>query len=105
MKISKHHRNAISQSDDVPLPFVQVSTLIDELTIIEDVLFAGHTGVVVKLTQAAVSCPESQPALLESLMKAFHTEHDPQHCAPVFLSLMTHDMVFGGDEAKLEVCS
>ena len=51
----------------------------------EEILFAGHTGVVVKLTEAAAeSCPEKQPALLESLLKAFHTEHDPKHCAPVF---------------------
>ena len=64
----------------------------------------GHTGVVVKLTEAAVSCPERQPALLESLMKAFHTEHDPKHCAPVFLSLLTHDMIFDGAEEQKEVC-
>ena len=49
---------------------------------------------VVKLTQAAVSCPEKQASLLDSLLKAFHTEHNTNHCAPVFISLMTHDMVF-----------
>ena len=78
---------------------MQVSSLIDELSSLEEILFAGHTGVVVKLTEAAAeSCPEKQPALLESLLKAFHTEHDPKHCAPVFLSLMTHEMVFGNDD-------
>ena len=82
---------------------MQVSSLTDELSSLEDILFAGHTGVVVKLTQAAVSCPEKQPAMLESLLKAFHTEHDPKHCAPVFLSLMTHEMVFGNDD-KAKVC-
>ena len=78
--------------------YMQVSSLIDELGSLEDILFAGHTGVVVKLTQAAVSCPEKQPAILESLLRAFHTEHDPKHCAPVFLLLMTHEMVFGNDD-------
>lgn len=81
------------------LAYMQVSSLIDELSSLEEILFAGHTGVVVKLTEAAAeSCPEKQPALLESLLKAFHTEHDPKHSAPVFLSLMTHEMVFGSDD-------
>ena len=82
---------------------MQVSSLIDELSSLEEILFAGHTGVVVKLTEAAAeSCHEKQPALLESLLRAFHTEHDPKHCAPVFLSLMTHEMVFGNaDKPKV----
>lgn len=76
-----------------------MSVLIDELIKVEDILFVGHTGVVVKLTQAAVSCPGKQSAVLECLLKAFHTEHDTKHCVPVFLSLMTHDMVFeSGDK-------
>ena len=77
---------------------MQVSSLVDELGSLEDILFAGHTGVVVKLTEAAVSCPEKQPTIVESLLRAFHTEQDPEHCALVFLSLMTHEMVFGSDE-------
>ena len=76
----------------------QVSSLVDELGSLEDILFAGHTGVVVKLTEAAVSCPEKQPTIVKSLLRAFHTEHDPEHCALVFLSLMTHEMVFGSDD-------
>ena len=85
--------------------YIQVSSLIDELSSLEDILFTGHTGVVVKLTQAAVSCPEKQPAILESLLRAFHTEHDPKHCVPVFLSLMTHEMVFGSDDnPKVYLC-
>ena len=81
------------------LAYMQVSSLIDELSSLEEILFAGHTGVVVKLTEAAaLSCPEKQPALLESLLRAFHTEHDPNHCTPVFLSLMTHEMVFRSDD-------
>ena len=82
--------------------YMQISSLIDEFSSLEDILFAGHTGVVVKLTQAAVSCPGKQPAILEALLRAFHTEHDPKHCAYVFLSLMTHEMVFGnGEKAKV----
>ena len=78
---------------------IQVSVLIDELIKFEDILFVGHTGVVVKLTQAAVSCLEKQSAVLESLLTAFHTKHDSKHCAPVFLSLMTHDILFeNGDK-------
>ena len=73
--------------------YIQVSSLIDEHSSLEDILFAGHAGVVVNLTEAAVSCLEMQPAVLESLLRAFHTEHDPKHCAPVFLSLMIHEMV------------
>jgi len=72
---------------------ILVSSLIDELSSLEDI-FAGHTGVVVKLTQAAVTCPEKQSSVLQSLLRAFHTEHDPKHCAPLFLSLMTHEVVF-----------
>ena len=54
------------------LAYMQVSTLIDELSWLEEILFAGHTGVVVKLTEAAAeSCPEKQPALLESLRRPF----------------------------------
>ena len=55
-----------------------------------------------KLTQAAVSCSEKQALLLDSLLKAFHTEDDVDHCVPVFISLMTHDLVFeGNDETKV----
>ena len=76
--------------------------MIDELSSLEDIFFAGHMGVVVKLTQSAVTCPEKQSAMLQSLMKAFHTEHDPKHCAPLFLSLMTHEVMFENKD-KTEV--
>ena len=75
-----------------------MSVLIDELIKFEDIFFVGHSGVVVKLTQAAVSCPEKQSVVLESLLNAFHTEHDTKHCAPVFLSLVTHDILFKSSE-------
>ena len=75
-----------------------MSVLIDELIKFEDILFVGHTGVVVKLTQAAVSCPEKQSPVLESLLNAFHTQHNTKHCAPVFLSLMTRDILFENNE-------
>ena len=77
-----------------------MSVLIDKLIKFEDIFFVGHSGVdlVVKLTQAAVSYPEKQSAVLESLLNAFHIEHDTKHCAPVFLSLVTHDIFFKNSE-------
>ena len=71
-----------------------MSALIEELVPLEEILFVGHTGVVVKLTQAAVSCPEKQPTLFQALMKAFHTETKPKCCVPLFLALTTYEVTF-----------
>ena len=72
-----------------------------DITSIEEILFMGHTGVVVKLVEAAVSCPDVQPILLENLLKAFHTHTSPKHCARVILALMTYEML--GDKEEGEV--
>lgn len=61
----------------------------------------GHTGVVIKLAQATVSCPEKQPILLQALMKAFHTEDKPKHCASLFLALTTYEVMFDKAEEKV----
>lgn len=77
---------------------LKVSMIVDELLPLEEVLFAGHTGVVVGLLQAAVSCPEKQASLLQELLRAFHTESAPRGCVPVFLSLTTSEVLYGGTE-------
>ena len=65
----------------------------------EEVLFAGHTGVVVRLLQATSSCPEKQEYLLQALLRAFHTEGTPKNCVPLFLSLTTQE-VYQQDTAE-----
>lgn len=77
---------------------LKVSMIVDELLPLEEVLFAGHTGVVVGLLQAAVSCSEKQASLLQELLRAFHTESAPRGCVPVFLSLTTSEVLYGGTE-------
>ena len=70
--------------------------IFEEVTHVEDILYAGHTGVVVKLAEAAVSCPEIQPALLEAILHAFHTHTHPQATAPVILALLTYEVYCEG---------
>ena len=70
---------------------MQVSSFIDEIPSLEEILFAG---VVVKLVEAAISCPEKQPALLQLLLTAFHTEAKPKCCVPLVMSLMAYEMYF-----------
>ena len=69
--------------------------LVDELLPLEEILFAGHTGVVMRLLQAVVCCPEKQASLLQELLKAFHTENAPHDCVPLFLSLTTSEIRYG----------
>lgn len=63
-----------------------------EVGSLEDILFLGHTGVVVKLAEAAVACPEVQQTLLAAILKAFHTSDHPSSCVPVILALLTYDV-------------
>ena len=79
---------------------MQVSSFIDEIPSLEEILFAGHTGVVVKLVEAAISCPEKQPAVLQLLLTAFHTEAKPKCCVPLFLSLMAYEMYFKSESGE-----
>ena len=72
--------------------------LVDELSPLEEVLFTGHTGVVVRLLQAAVLCHEKQPVLLQGLLRAFHTEAYPKSCAPLFLFLITYEVFHGSSD-------
>ena len=72
--------------------------IVSEVGSLEDLLFLGHTGVVVKLAEAAVACPEVQPVLLEAILKAFHTDAHPDSCAPVILALLTYDVFYETSE-------
>ena len=67
-------------------------------------MFLGHTGVVVKLAEAAVACPEVQPGLLAAILKAFHTSDHPSCSAPVILALLTYEVFYndGGADGGSE---
>ena len=73
----------------------------------EEVLFAGHSGVVVRLTQALLACPPKQPAHLAALLQAFHVEAQPKLCAPLFLALTAYEVYFTptNEEEKQQVSS
>lgn len=70
----------------------------------EDVLYAGHTGVVVKLVEAAISCPEVQPGLFEAVQQAFHLTSHSTATAPVLLALMTYEVFTAQDNDSAEGC-
>ena len=67
----------------------QVSEVVQELENLEEVLFAGHSGVVAKLLEVCVRCGEHQSSLLLNLLKCFHIEGSPEKCVPLFLTLTT----------------
>ena len=68
--------------------------IVDELDL-EKVLFSGHTGVVVKATEAYKRCaPRQQVTMVNKLLKAFHTESCPRDCAILFTSLVTREVYF-----------
>lgn len=54
---------------------------------------------VVKLVEAAVSCPAVQPGLLEAIMAAFHTTSHPNSTVPVLLALLTYEVFTAGEDA------
>ena len=72
----------------------------DELDL-EKILFCGHTGVVVKATEACKRCTaRQQVVMLNKLLKAFHAESHPQDCAILFTSLVTRDVYFKSDVSE-----
>lgn len=77
----------------------QLAELVSEVTSLEDILFLGHTGVVVELAEAAVACPEVQPGLLAAILKAFHTSDHTNSCAPVILALLTYEVFYDSNES------
>ncbi len=64
-------------------------------------MFAGHTGVVVKLTEAVMACPTSQDTLFQLLLTAFHAESKPKVCGPLFLAMTAYE-VFKEEKEKDE---
>lgn len=81
----------------------QISVLMERLIPhLEEILFVGHTGVVVGLAQAVCLCPLEQPSFLSALLSTFHTEDTPLCCGPLLLSLTTHEVYYGpGEEEKV----
>ncbi len=75
--------------------FLQLKDIVVEVSSIEEVLFIGHTGVVVKLLERAAVCggdDDVQPSLLDALMKAFHLDNHLNCIVPVLLALMTYEI-------------
>jgi len=79
--------------------------IIDELDL-EKVLFCGHMGVVVKVTEACKQCtPRQQVAMFNKLLKAFHTESYPKDCAILFTSMVTREVYFKADDSESQQLS
>ena len=70
---------------------------------LEEVLFVGHTGVVVCLAQTVCLCPQEQPSFLSALLSTFHTEDTPLCCGPLLLSLTTHEVYYASAKEEKEV--
>lgn len=67
----------------------QVSEVVQELENLEEVLFAGHSGVVAKLVEVCARLGEHQTSLFQNLLKCFHIESSPDKCVPLFLTMTT----------------
>lgn len=72
--------------------------IVPEVKSLEEILFTGHTGVVVKLAEAAVACSDVQPVLVDAILKAFHVQSHPNSSAPVVLALMTYEVLYNESE-------
>ena len=59
---------------------------------LEDVLFVGHSGVVVKLTEAGLKNTSQQSEILKALLKAFHADKDAKCCVPLFLTITAYEV-------------
>ena len=82
--------------------FLQLVAILEELTDLEEVLFVGHTGLVVQLVQAAVKFPDLQLTSFSRLQKAFHTEAHPKCVAQVLLPLVTYEIYAQGCKVSKE---
>lgn len=72
---------------------VQADLILTELLPhLEDILFAGHSGVVVKMAEVALRLPDQQPEFMKMLLTAFHTENDTNYCVPLFLTLTAYEV-------------
>ena len=59
---------------------------------LEDVLFAGHSGVVVKMAEAGLRATARQPEIVETLLVAFHAQNDTNTCVPLLLTLTAYEV-------------
>ena len=81
---------------------LQISLVVSEmLPHLEDVLFVGHSGVVVKLAEAGLRSAGQQQEIVEALLSAFHAESDRKCCVPLFLALTAYE-VYSEHEEKME---
>ena len=79
---------------------LQLSVIVTNLLPhIEDVLYVGHSGVVVKLVQSGLKCPVLQADILQALLAAFHAEADPRSCVPLLLTLTAYEVYFSKDDS------
>ena len=58
---------------------------------LEDVLFAGHSGVVVKMAELCLRSTDQQSEMMKTLLVAFHAQDDPNTCIPLFLMLTAYE--------------
>ena len=65
--------------------------LTDLLLHLEDVLFAGHSGVVVKMAGLCLRSTDQQSEMMKTLLVAFHAQDDPNACIPLFLTLTAYE--------------
>ena len=84
------------------LSSLQLVEVLSEVSSLEEILFVGHTGVVVKLAEAAISSPCTQPGLLADILTAFHTDSHPNSSAPVLLALLTYDVFCSNEKEEKE---
>lgn len=81
---------------------LQLSEVMGEVSSLEEILFVGHTGVVVKLAEAAITAPDVQGTLLPALLQAFHVDTHPLSSAPVILALLTYEVFYSQEEEEEE---
>ena len=86
------------QANFVLQKFLEVSNgshirlILKELNDLESVMYKGHYGVVVRLLQCGIQCPESQSLLIDLLMKAFHVCDHPDDCLMPLMMLTTYEI-------------
>ena len=87
----------------IHFPYSQVRLVLAELLPhLEDVLFAGHCGVVVQMAEACLRSPAQQPEMMKTLLVAFHAQENPNACVPLFLTLTAYEAYLEHEE-KTEI--
>lgn len=81
-----------------------IGPMVAELKDLEDVMYNGHYGVVVRLLQCGIKCPEYQPLLLDLLMKAFHLCDHPNDCLIPMVMLTTSEIYKKQKDDYVSLC-